>query len=192
MGLSLGSLFWAVVVGFLLALCYDTVVLLRYTVIGKAKHPWVWDTLFLWQSSIVTYLLALTVDFGRVRFFLLAGEGIGAALYFFTIGAVTKHLAVGLHRVFLWLLAPWRRFAAILWRCLVKICHRGKCFLEKMAKKRKNPLKRGKRLVYNQTVDVWQRNGVAQDAKKGKGGSHHGKKRAKSRARTADEGAGRQ
>ena len=46
---------------------------------------WIWR---LWLvAGIVTFLLALAASYGEVRFYLLAGEGIGFCLYFMDLWA---------------------------------------------------------------------------------------------------------
>ena len=50
-------------------------------------------------SAVVTFLLALAMNDGILRFYLLAGEGIGMCVYFLTAGEVTIRLARLLLRV---------------------------------------------------------------------------------------------
>lgn len=177
MGLHGVSIWTALVTGFMLAVCYDCFRILRITVSGHTKQSCIFDFFFMLFCGVVTYLLAIAVDFGRVRFFLLASEGIGACVYFLTIGAVTNRIAKLLHRVYLWL-KKWffRLFVCPVRFCLgkfgklfISVVKKVRNFLKKTAKKRKNPLKIQRGVVYNQNVDVCKNRVVLQRAKRAKG-----------------------
>ena len=51
------------------------------------------DAFFFLFCAAVTFLFLLADDSGIVRFFLLLGEGIGATLYYFTLGAALLRAA---------------------------------------------------------------------------------------------------
>lgn len=147
MGLQSGSIWISLLTGFGLAVLYDCFRILRTMVSGHTGHSSVQDFFFMLFSGLITYLLAIAVDFGRVRFFLLACEVIGACVYFMTIGVVTHKIASWLHRIFLWCKRQFVRFFVRPVRfCLGKfgkglgrLWKRGKSFLEKTAKKEKIP-----------------------------------------------------
>lgn len=177
MGLHGVSIWMALVTGFTLAALYDCFRILRITVSGSSQQNGIFDFFFLLFCGVVTYLIAIGVDFGRVRFFLLASETIGACVYFLTIGAVTNKIAKWLHRVYLCLqklifrlfVRPARFVIGILGRAILSIVKKVRTFLEKTAKKRKNPLKRQHRVVYNQNVDVCKNRVVLQRGKRTEG-----------------------
>lgn len=177
MGVQLGGIWLSLLTGFGLAVVYDSFRVLRTVLWGREQTSAILDFFFMLFCGIITYLLALAVDFGRVRFFLVACEIIGACVYFLTIGALTNYLASTLHRVFAWCKAQWLRlFVRPVQKLLKKagslLIRGGKVtgnFLKKRAKKRKNPLKRWSRLVYNREVDVYGGNGVLQGADGTKG-----------------------
>ena len=177
MGLHGVSIWTALVTGFMLAGCYDCFRIFRITIHGSTKQNAVFDFFFMLYCGVVTYPLAIAVDFGRVRFFLLASEVIGACVYFLTVGAVTGHAAKLLHRVYL-RLKKWafllfvrpvqfclRKFSKLIFSIIKKV----RDFLKKTAKKRKNPLKSQGGVVYNQNVDVCKNRVVLQRVNRAKG-----------------------
>lgn len=177
MGLHGVSIWTALITGFVLAGCYDGFRVLRIIVRGRKKQSAVFDFFFLLFCGVITYLLAIAVDFGRVRFFLLASEVIGACVYFLTIGAVTERMAKLLHRVYLWV-RKWilRLFVRPVRFCMEKfgklifsVVKKVRNFLKKTAKKRKNLLKSQRGVVYNQNVDVCKNRVVLQRVKRAKG-----------------------
>lgn len=172
MGLQSGSIWISLLTGFGLAVLYDCFRILRTMVSGHTGHSSVQDFFFMLFSGLITYLLAIAVDFGRVRFFLLACEVIGACVYFMTIGVVTHKIASWLHRIFFVVqtavcpvfctasaVLPWkvRQGAG-------EALEAGQKFSGKNGKKRKNPLKSPSELVYNQTVDVYKKKVTVQRA----------------------------
>lgn len=137
MGLTLaeqgqGFLF-ALAVGFALGALYDVFRIFRVFARSE-KRQVVWqDLFFCFVAAVASFLLALAINWGEIRFYLLAGEGIGMCVYFLTLGEVTLRLARVLLRILLffrslflrWLLRPIRRlfvwiFGGI-WRRIVKI-----------------------------------------------------------------------
>ena len=103
MGFHWTAIVYALITGCLLGAGYDCLRILRIILRGRNRNSIVMDSSYLVLSGIVTYLLAIAVDFGRVRFFLLACEGIGCCVYFLTIGALTGRAANLFHRFGVWL-----------------------------------------------------------------------------------------
>ena len=177
MGISTTALWLSLLTGFGLAVLYDAFRVVRVTVSGRAGTSVVLDFFYLLFCGLITYLAAIAVDFGRVRFFLLACEVIGACVYFLTIGALTHRLALGLHRIFCWgkklllriFVRPVRFCIGKCRKLLVFLGQKWKKFLGKKSKKRKNTLKRAKGLVYNQTVDVSKHKVIGRRAGSAKG-----------------------
>ena len=99
MGIQSGSIRLALLAGLLLAVLYDLLRFLQVTVTGTLRHSILADTGFLLFCGVVTELLAIAAEFGRVRFYLVACEVIGVCAYQMTLGILTKRFALCLHRV---------------------------------------------------------------------------------------------
>ena len=55
---------------------------------------------FIWYRCCVHYfLLALAVNSGEIRFYIIGGELIGMAVYFLTLGRITVRIAKWIHRI---------------------------------------------------------------------------------------------
>ena len=67
----------ATVAGFALAILYDALKMVRTMIRSTPSHVFWMDLAFMAVAGIVTFLLALAASYGEVRFYLLAGEGIG-------------------------------------------------------------------------------------------------------------------
>lgn len=187
MELQAGSIWISLLTGFGLAVLYDCFRILRTMVSGNTNHSGIQDFFFMLFSALITYLLSIAVDYGIIRFYVIACEVIGACIYFMTIGVVTHKVAAWMHRVFLWCRKQVIRFFVRPVRfCLRKFWHLSrsivqwvKRFLKKIAKKRKNPLKKQSRLVYNQDVSL-DKKSVVQKAGKSRGElKHEGYRREK-------------
>jgi spore cortex biosynthesis protein YabQ len=76
-------------VGVLLGAYYDVFRIFRTVFCSEKRAVFYQDIFYMLTSAIITFLLALGVNYGNVRFYILAGEIIGWCLYFLTIGMVT-------------------------------------------------------------------------------------------------------
>ena len=82
----------ATVAGFALAILYDALKMVRTMIRSTPSHVFWMDLAFMAVAGIVTFLLALAASYGEVRFYLLAGEGIGFCLYFMTFGLISSRV----------------------------------------------------------------------------------------------------
>lgn len=113
----------AVPVGVGLAVLYDLLRIWRILFDSGKWSVYVQDVLYGVGAALVTFLLALAVNYGEVRFYLLLGEGAGVAVYFLTLGRVTVRMAQVVHRgckrLKAWFVrrigVPVRRIAGKLW-----------------------------------------------------------------------------
>ena len=83
-----------------LAAVYDGLRIFRLLLSGEKGHVVLQDFFFMVFSAFITFLVCLAASYGRIRLYLLACEGIGAGVYFLTLGQVTQRMAKGIHRVF--------------------------------------------------------------------------------------------
>lgn len=101
---QLGVFLLSGVCGAILGAFYDFLRLFRLIVYSGRRQLFFQDIFYFFICGIVTFLFALAVNFGEVRFFLLAGEGIGWLVYHLTLGALVYRfsslLVVFLKRIF--------------------------------------------------------------------------------------------
>lgn len=96
----------ALAVGFALGAFYDVFRIFRVFARSE-KRQVIWQDIFVcFVAAVASFLLALAVNWGEVRFYLLAGEAIGMCVYFLTLGEITFRLA----KLLLWILTAIKRF----------------------------------------------------------------------------------
>ena len=83
----------ACISGVALALFYDVFRVSRALLRPKKRSVFLQDLIFMSAAALVTFLLALATNDGILRFYLLAGEGLGMCVYFLTVGEITVRLA---------------------------------------------------------------------------------------------------
>lgn len=135
---------YALAVGFGLGAFYDVFRILRVFVRCEKRHVIMQDVFFCFTAGVASFLLALGVNWGEIRFYLLAGEAIGLCAYFLTLGEVTLRLSklilriVGVvWRFFLrWLFRPLKRLCLAIWKGIRVACLKVANFLKKFLKKR--------------------------------------------------------
>lgn len=120
----------ALAVGFALGAFYDVFRIFRVFARSE-KRQVIWQDIFVcFVAAVASFLLALAVNWGEVRFYLLAGESIGMCVYFLTLGEITFRLAKLLLRIltavknFLlrWIFRPIGRFFRWIFRGMRAIC----------------------------------------------------------------------
>lgn len=84
---------WSVAIGAGLGLLYDCFRILRLAIKCPASIIVVQDVVFGILCAIVSFGYLLTVTDGKLRVFLLIGEGIGWAFYYATVGDVVMALS---------------------------------------------------------------------------------------------------
>lgn len=153
----------SVAAGFILGALYDLFRIWRILFRSGRRAVFFQDVFYLFLAALFTFLLALGVSLGEVRFYLVAGEAAGWLLYYFSLGLVTarffRFVARLLNR---FLFAPLRKIFTALWNFMRKIVLSFAKLLKKVFSKRKNGLQRHSKVVYNRN--------------NGKRGSRRGKK----------------
>lgn len=99
-GFSAQAFLLCVAAGALIAFCYDVFRVVRIVFHTGRRTVFVLDVCFCILAAVTVFLVALPVSFGQIRFFQLAGEGIGAAIYALAPGALTGKLAKWLRNLF--------------------------------------------------------------------------------------------
>ena len=154
----------ATVAGFALAILYDALKMVRTMIRSTPSHVFWMDLAFMAVAGIVTFLLALAASYGEVRFYLLAGEGIGFCLYFMTFGLISSRVVRFVRKI----------LDFCLFRPLKCIFHALAQWIEGKVKKsyakRKKRLKPRRKIVYN---DANKSNGKKNKRQKGRKGGRN-------------------
>ncbi|WP_442861492.1 spore cortex biosynthesis protein YabQ [Caproiciproducens sp. NJN-50] len=136
--------------GFLLGAFYDVLRIWRDFFHSRARAVFFQDFFYMVLCAFFSFLLALPLGGGAVRFYLLAGEAVGWFAYYFTVGQVTAFIfrAVSdfLYRHFF---NPAAELFHRIFRWFGKKAARGIKFLEKKVLGLKKRLKRRAKIVYN-------------------------------------------
>ncbi|MDF1495775.1 spore cortex biosynthesis protein YabQ [Caproiciproducens sp. CPB-2] len=140
----------AIAAGVFLGAYYDIFRIFRTVFQSERRAVFFQDLFYMVTAAFVTFLLALGVNYGEVRFYILAGEGIGWCLYYLTVGTVT-------YRVFRFIAGIVRKFVIVpVKKLLAKISHLLLSVLKKIGKNTKivasnlkKRLKHHREIVYN-------------------------------------------
>ena len=79
----------SVAAGVFLGAYYDIFRIFRTVFQSERRAVFFQDLFYMLTAAFITFLLALGVNYGEVRFYILAGEAIGWCLYYLTVGMVT-------------------------------------------------------------------------------------------------------
>lgn len=136
----------ALVMGAALGALYDGFRVLHMVLGGGKRQRFLFDLLFMTAAALATFIAALAAEAGQLRFYLLAGEGIGMCVWALTFGELTLWAAQGLRGIVRWVSRLLRRVVRRLfgWFCRVGRWVAGK-FTGKWGKKRKNNRRKRKK-----------------------------------------------
>ncbi|WP_255575750.1 spore cortex biosynthesis protein YabQ [Caproiciproducens faecalis] len=140
----------AIAVGVFLGAYYDVFRIFRTVFQSERRAVFFQDLFYMITAAFVTFLLALGVNYGEVRFYILAGEGIGWCLYFLTVGTVT-------YRMFCLIAKIVRKYIIVpVKKIIAKISHFSLSVVKKIVKNtkivasnQKKRLKHHREIVYN-------------------------------------------
>ncbi len=85
--------------GFLLGILYDVFRAIRISFTSLKIINIIFDLLYFFVFSISTFLYILALNKGEVRFYIIAGEIIGAAVYYLSFGIAAIKLTNKLSRL---------------------------------------------------------------------------------------------
>ncbi len=143
--------------GFLLGAYYDVFRVLRLALKSGKRAIFFQDVFFFASAAVITFLFALAVTDGQLRFYVFLGEGAGFAAYYFTIGRMVMRFAgVAIRAV----LRAWKLFwtavrfpLSLLWKLLRPLFSQAWHFLQKILEKPavffKKGLKQIRSVLYN-------------------------------------------
>lgn len=148
--------------GFIMGVFYDLFRIIRISISKSQKIILPFDLAYCVFLAFCSYLFFLVVNEGDIRGFLLLGEGIGFAIYYFSLGVVvfriSEKIVNGIKR-FISLLfkvfsSPFRRIFKKLQNVLGKFTKKLQKNSKKIKNKSKFHLKLRKHLLYNQGVKM--------------------------------------
>lgn len=90
---------YSCIVGFALGAFYDIFRMIRIMCRTERRHVFFQDLFFMVCAAFVTFLLALAVNWGELRFYIVAGEIIGICVYDLTVGEVTVRIARFVYKI---------------------------------------------------------------------------------------------
>ena len=147
------SFFMACLLGAGLGLLYDLFRILRMLFVHPAMVVAVQDILYFLISAGVTFGYLLTMVDGQIRWFVLAGEGIGWVLYYCTVGDLvlqTAHSIIKwLSGILRWILRPFVWIGKKIIRWGNHLQGKAKSRMKKIVLNEKMRLKRRQLLLYN-------------------------------------------
>ncbi len=143
--------------GFLLGVLYDLIRIVRISITRGKAAVVVCDLLFCLALCVVTFLFCLTVNEGEIRGYLVAGEGLGFLVYYFSLGAVvfalSEKIITGIKSIFKRILkaifTPLGNIAVKLGGKVNKFVKKSRKNRQKIKNKSKFLLKVDKLLLYN-------------------------------------------
>lgn len=146
--------------GFLMGFFYDFFRLIRLSISRNKILIIVFDLLYCIFLCFATFIFCMTVNEGEIRFYLLLGESIGFAVYYFSLGVVISSLGERLidftrrflKRIFYVLVFPFRWIFGRIKDVFDKFLKKGRKTTEKIKNKSKILLKVNKHLLYNHNV----------------------------------------
>ena len=144
-------------VGFILGFFYDFFRLIRIAISQKKAFIIIFDLAYCIFLCFVSFIFCMTVNEGQFRLYLLIGEAIGFAVYYFSLGVVVftfgeKSVRVirnCIKKVFKLIVFPFRRIFMAVKAVFNKIFKFGRKSGKKLKNKSKILLKVNKHLLYN-------------------------------------------
>ena len=82
--------------GFLLGIVYDLFRVVRMAFTMRRAGVFIQDVLFFLTCAAVTFVFLLAVNQGEIRGFIIAGEGLGFLIYYFSFGLLAVRVSLSL------------------------------------------------------------------------------------------------
>lgn len=150
----------SIAAGVFLGAYYDIFRIFRTVFQSESRAVFFQDLFYMLSAAFVTFLLSLGVNYGEVRFYILAGEIIGWCLYYLTIGMVTirvfQFVSKILHKL---LINPIKKISVIIFHFIFKIAKIIVGNIKIVAVNWKKRLKHHNKIVYNHSKSKHRRNG---------------------------------
>ena len=150
----------SIVAGVFLGAYYDIFRIFRTVFQSENRAVFFQDLFYMISAAFVTFLLSLGVNYGEVRFYILAGEIIGWCLYYLTVGMVTirvfQFVSKILHKLFI---NPIKKIMVKIFHFIFRIAKIIVGNIKIVAVNWKKRLKHHNRIVYNHSKSKRRRNG---------------------------------
>ena len=164
MNLSLAEQFKGFVIsiasGILLGAFYDIFRIIRGVFHCEKRTVFFQDLFYMFIASFVTFLVALGVNYGEVRFYILGGEAIGGCIYHLTFGMITlrifKVIAKILNKL---IILPIKYLFSKLSNIILKLLKKIVYNIKNISSNQKKRLKHHHKIVYNCIVNKNKRSG---------------------------------
>ena len=144
--------------GFVLGIIYDFLFVIRSSASKRKTVTVICDVIFIFVSSFLSFFLLLIISDGQIRFYILLGELLGFAVYYFSVGvfiAGALRKTVGFFkRIFGIIKKSTVAVFKVILRPFFSIFHQFLLFLVKIGEKmRKNAKRYVKNSKYHLQVD---------------------------------------
>ncbi len=143
--------------GFALGVLYDLIRIIRISISRGKTAVIICDVLFCIAFCLATFMFCLTVNEGEIRFYLIAGEGLGFSVYYFSLGIVifsfSERIISGIRsifsRIFKLIFAPLKWVGGKIGKQVNKFVKKSRKNSQKIKNKSNFLLKVDKLLLYN-------------------------------------------
>lgn len=148
--------------GVLTGVLYDILRVIRMSISSSKRALYITDFIFVFVSSVATFLFCLTVTDGQLRFYVLFGEALGFLIYYFSFGIIAVKFSTKtvekiksfFKKLFRFISAPFRKFFVRVSGFAKKAASKSRKSLKKSAKNAKTLLQSNKSLLYNLSVNM--------------------------------------
>ena len=143
--------------GFIMGIVYDLFRIIRLSISERKISIIIFDLLYCIFLCFTTFIFLITVNEGQVRFYLLLGEGVGFAIYYFSLGVIIfsfsqktiYFIKLCFRKIFSVLFLPFKWVFTRLKRVCDKILKKGRKRTKNIKNKSKFLLKVNRHLLYN-------------------------------------------
>ncbi len=143
--------------GFVLGIAYDLIRIIRISISRGKLAVIVCDVIFCIFFCLATFLFCLTVNEGELRLYLMAGEGLGFLVYYFSLGVAifrfSEKIVLGIRSIFgkffKLIFAPFKWIGEKIRTRVNKFAQKSRKNSEKIKNKSNFLLKVNKLLLYN-------------------------------------------
>lgn len=139
--------------GFLLGILYDVFRTVRLVISNSKGFVLFMDLLYFAFCTFLNFCYLLTLDYGKIRFYIAFAELLGWLIYYFSFGAIairaSRFISELIKKLFSLLTKPVKFFVRKIKPVYKKVIKIFKKILRKSTKKTKFSLQKSRGIVYN-------------------------------------------